>query len=390
MTPTRHDALIAAVAAMVLLPPTALVSFTSIPAPGAWVVVVLAIVGHAALLWRSSHPSAALLVIAGCVGGEAVVTGLFFVLPSSLVFVIAVYAATAYGTRWMPLVIGLVGSVAAAGRYAADPNVVDSGFGPSPWLLFVLFTAVVLCAWTMGLLRRSQLLATELAEQRAESERRERTQREALAAFEERARISRDMHDVLAHSLAVIVGQSRVARFDEARATSALTVIEDTARDSLHEIRVLLRGIRDDEASPDARPLPQPTLAELPELIERARSLGFVIAHSTEGTATPIGAAAQVAIYRVVQEALTNVAKHAHPGAIVDLLMRWDDDRLSVIITNDRARVRGGAETIEPGLGLLGMGERLRAVGGSLTTVDAGDGSFTVTATVPTRAEPTA
>ncbi|WP_056657392.1 sensor histidine kinase [Agromyces sp. Root81] len=390
MTPARHDALIAAVAAMVLLPPTVLVALTSIPTPGAWVVVALAVVGHAALLWRRSHPSAALLVIAACVGGEAVVTGLFFVLPSSLVFVIAVYAATAYGTRWMPLVTGLVGSVAAACRYAADPIVVDSGFGPSPWLLFVLFTAVVLCAWTMGLLRRSQLLATELAEQRAESERRERTQREALAAHEERARISRDMHDVLAHSLAVIVSQSRVARFDEARATSALTVIEDTARDSLHEVRVLLRGIRDDEAPPDARPLPQPTLAELPELIERARSLGCVIAHSTEGTATPIGAAAQVAIYRVVQEALTNVAKHAHPGAIVDLAMRWDADRLSVIISNDRVRMPGRARTLEPGLGLLGMDERLRAVGGSLTTVDAGDGCFTLTATVPTQAEPAA
>ncbi|WP_156891253.1 sensor histidine kinase [Agromyces subbeticus] len=389
MRPTRSDVLLVAAAAIMLLPLTALVAFASIPAPGAWVVVALAAVGHAALLWRRSHPSVALLVIAACVGGEVAVTGLFFVLPSSLVFVIALYAATAYGTRRMPLVIGLVGSVAAAGRYATDPNVVDSGFGPSPWLLFVLFTAVVLCAWTMGLLRRSQLLATDLAEQRAESERRERVQREELAAFEERARISRDMHDVLAHSLAVIVGQARVARFDEARATSALTVIEDTARDSLHEIRVLLRGIRDDEASPHARPLPQPTLAELPELIERGRSLGCVIAYSTEGTATPIGAAAQVAIYRVVQEALTNVAKHAHPGAIVDLALRWDDDRLSVIITNDRVRVRGGAETIEPGLGLLGMGERLRAVGGSLTTVDAGDGSFTVTATVPTRAEPT-
>lgn len=387
MRPTRYDVLVATVAAIVLLPPTALISFSSIPAPRAWIAVGLAVVAHGALLWRRSRPTFALLVIAACVGGAAVTTGLFFVLPSSLIFVIAVYASTAYGTRWLPLVVGLAGSVAAAGRYAADPDVEGSGFGPSPWLLFVLFSAVILCGWLMGLLRRSQLLATQLAEERADSERRDRAQREALAVYEERARISRDMHDVLAHSFSVIVGQTRVARFDESRTTSALTVIEDTARDSLREIRELLRSIRDGEAFPPTRSRPLPTLAEIPELLERARSLGCTVTHSTTGTAIPIGPASQLAIYRVVQEALTNTAKHAYPGATVDLAMRWDSDRLTVTITNDRVRVRRGSHTGKPGLGLRGMTERLHAVGGSVTTVDARDGHFTMTATVPTRVE---
>ncbi|WP_157001796.1 sensor histidine kinase [Agromyces laixinhei] len=379
--PTRQDVLIAVAALIALLPLTAVIALSSIPAPAAWIVLVLAVVAHAALVWRRAHPLGALLVISAALGGEVVVTGLFFLLPSSLVFVIALYAATAYGTRWPPLSIGLAGSAAAAARYAADPSIVDSGFGPAPWLLFLLFAAVVLCAWTMGLLRRAQLLTTRVAEERAAAERRDHAQRAALAAYEQRARISRDMHDVLAHSLSVIIGQARVARFDAARAGAALGVIEDTARDSLHEIRGLLRDIRDD--GPGARPRPQPTLAELPELIEQARALGSDVTQSTQGTPVPIGSAAQLAIYRFVQESLTNVAKHAHAGAAVAVTMRWERGQLTVNIANDRVRARPRPDTVEPGMGLQGMGERLRPIGGTVIIDDANEGEYSVTAIVP-------
>lgn len=382
--PNRQDVLVAVVALIVLLPLTTIVALSSIPAHDAWTVLVLAVVAHAALAWRRAQPLGALLVIAAALGGEVVVTGLFFLLPSSLVFVVALYAATAYGTRWPPLAIGLAGSAAAAARYAADPSVVDSGFGPAPWLLLLLFAAVVLCAWTMGLLRRAQLLATRVAEERAEGERRDHAQREALASYEQRARISRDMHDVLAHSLSVIIGQARVARFDAARAGSALGVIEDTARDSLHEIRGLLRGIRDD--GPGTRPSPQPTLAELPELIEQARALGSNVTQSTHGTPVPIGSAAQLAIYRFVQESLTNVAKHAHPGAAVMITMRWEPGHLTVNIANDRVRARPLTDTAEPGMGLQGMSERLRAINGTFTVDDTRHGEFSVTAIAPSTA----
>lgn len=381
--PTRADVLIAGTAALVLFPLTVLVAVMSLPAPQAWTVTALALVAHTALAWRRSRPLTAALLIGAAVGGEVAVTGLFYLLPSTLVLPMALYAAAAYAARWWPLAVGLVGSAVAAGRHAVDPDVVGSGFGPASWLLFLLFAAVVLCSWTMGRLRRAQLVATRLAEERAEAERRDRVRSEELAAAQERGRISRDMHDVLAHSLSAIIGQARVARFDEARTAPALETIEETARASLHEIRGILRLLREG----DAQPLPQPGLGDLPELVDRARALGCAVTETTDGVPLSVSGAAQVAVYRLVQEAITNVTKHADPGAAVDLALRWGGDHLTVTVTNDRVRTQAEAGT---GMGLTGMRERLLAVGGTLVTTDpesVGGGRFVVTATVPARAE---
>jgi signal transduction histidine kinase len=326
-----------------------------------------------------------MLIVGAAVGGEIVATGLFYLLPSTLVLPMSLYAAAAYSGRWWPLALGLVGSVVAAGRHAVDPSVVDSGFGPASWLLSLLFAAVVTCSWTMGRLRRAQLVATQLAEERAEVERRDRVRGEELAAAQERGRISREMHDVLAHSLSAIIGQARVARFDDARTAPALATIEETARESLHEIRGILRLLREG----DAEPRPQPGLADITELVDRARSLGCAVTQTSEGTPLSVSSAGQLAVYRFVQEAITNVTKHAHPGAAVDLALRWGGNQLTVTVTNDRVRTRHPAEGTT-GMGLIGMRERLLAVGGSLATGDmesAGLERFVVTAMVPARTE---
>ncbi|MFD2025382.1 sensor histidine kinase [Promicromonospora aerolata] len=381
--PTGGDVLIAGVAAVVLFPLTVLVVVTSLPGPQAWIVSALALVAHGALAWRRSRPLASMLLVGAAVGGQVAVTGLFYLLPSTLVLPMSLYAAAAYAGRWLPLALGLVGSALAAVRHAVDPSVVVSGFGPTSWLLFLLFAAVVTCSWTMGRLRRAQLVATRLAEERADAERRDRARREELAAAQERGRISRDMHDVLAHSLSAIIGQARVARFDESRTAPALATIEETARESLHEIRGILRLLRDG----DADPRPQPGLADLPELVDRARSLGCAVTETTDGAPLSVSGAAQVAVYRLVQEAITNVTKHACPGAAVDLALRWGGDHLTVTVANDRVRTRAEADA---GMGLTGMRERLLAVGGTLVTTDPesfGGGRFVVTATVPARAE---
>jgi signal transduction histidine kinase len=367
---------------MVLFPLTLLVAVTSLPAPQAWTVSALALVAHGALAWRRSRPLAAALLAGAAVGGEVAVTGLFYLLPSTLVVPMALYSAAAYAARWWPLALGLVGSAVAAGRHAVDPDVVGSGFGPASWLLFLLFAAVVICSWTMGRLRRAQLVATRLAEERAEAERRDRVRSEELAAAKERGRISRDMHDVLAHSLSAIIGQARVARFDDSRTVPALETIEETARASLHEIRGILRLLREG----DAEPRPQPGLADLAELVDRARSLGCTVTQTTAGAPLSVSGAAQVAVYRLVQEAITNVTKHAYPGAAVDLALRWGGDHLTVTVANDRIRTE---RTTEAGMGLIGMRERLLAVGGSLALGGAdaaGEEQFVVTATVPARA----
>jgi signal transduction histidine kinase len=275
--------------------------------------------------------------------------------------------------------------VVAAGRHAVDPSVVGSGFGPASWLLALLFAAVVICSWVMGRLRRAQLVATGLAEERAEAERRDRARGEELAAAQERARISRDMHDVLAHSLSAIIGQARVARFDDSKAAPALVTIEETARESLHEIRGILRLLREG----DTEPRPQPGLADIPELVDRARALGCAVTQTAEGRPLFISGAGQLAVYRFVQEAITNVTKHASPGAAVDLALRWGEDQLAVTVANDRVPARPQPEATT-GMGLRGMRERLLAVGGNLATAgaeSAGPGRFAVTAVVPVRTE---
>lgn len=383
--PTRADLLVAGIAATTLFPLTVLVAATSLPGPQAWTVSGLALAAHGALAWRRSRPLTSMLVVGAAVGGEIVATGLFYLLPSTLVLPMSLYAAAAYSGRWLPLALGLVGSVVAAGRHAVDPSVVGSGFGPASWLLCLLFAAVVICSWTMGRLRRAQLVATLLAEERAEAERRDRVRGEELAAAQERGRISREMHDILAHSLSAIIGQVRVARFDGSRTGPALATIEETARESLHEIRGILRLLREG----DAEPRPQPGLADIAELVDRARSSGRAVTQTTEGTPLSVSSAGQLAVYRFVQEAITNVTKHAYPGAAVDLALRWGGDHLAVTVANDRVRTRNPGEAAT-GMGLIGMRERLLAVGGSLATGDTestGLERFTVTAIVPARAE---
>jgi signal transduction histidine kinase len=386
--PRRADVLIAGVAAVTLFPLTVLVATASLPGPQSWIVSGLAFVAHGALAWRRSRPVASLLTVSAAVGGEIAATGLFYLLPSTLVLPMSLYAAAAYSGRsgrWLPLTLGLVGSVVAAGRHAVDPSVVGSGFGPASWLLALLFAAVVICSGVMGRLRRAQLVAVQLAEERAEAERHDRERGEELAAAQERARISRDMHDVLAHSLSAIIGQARVARFDDSRTAPALATIEETARESLHEIRGILRLLR----AGDTEARPQPGLADLSELVDRARSLGCAVTQTADGAPLSVSGAGQLAVYRFVQEAITNVTKHAYPGAAVDLALRWGDDQLTVTVANDHVRT-GTQPEAATGMGLRGMRERLLAVGGSLATAGAdgaGPGRFAVTAVVPARAE---
>ncbi|MGI5190757.1 sensor histidine kinase [Promicromonospora sp. CA-289599] len=383
--PGRADVLVAGITATTLFPLTVLVAATSLPGPKAWIVSGLALAAHGAFAWRRSRPLTSMLIVGAAVGGEIVVTGLFYLLPSTLVLPMSLYAAAAYSARWLPLALGLVGSVVAAGRHAVDPSVVGSGFGPASWLLSLLFAAVVSCSWAMGRLRRAQLVATQLAEERAEAERRDRVRGVELATAQERGRISREMHDILAHSLSAIVGQARVARFDESRTAPALATIEETARESLHEIRGILRLLREG----DPEPRPQPGLADISDLVDRARTLGCAVTQTSDGTPLSVSDAGQLAVYRFVQEAITNVTKHAHPGATVDLSLRWGGDHLAVTVANDRVRIGRPAE-VASGMGMIGMRERLLAVGGSLATGDTestGLERFTVTAIVPARAE---
>jgi signal transduction histidine kinase len=205
----------------------------------------------------------------------------------------------------------------------------------------------------------------------------------------ERARISRELHDVVAHHISMIAVQAESARLTTpgmpAAGAQRLSAIGDTARAALTEMRRLLGVLREDARTGPAERQPQPGLQQLNELLDEARDASGTAARLiVSGPPALLDPGVELAAYRIVQEALTNVRRHA-PGAAVDVELRYGDDAL-------RLRIRdNGPGTAQPappgGHGLLGMRERAAAVGGELDTSQAPGGGFLVQATLPAKAE---
>lgn len=367
--------LLVAGSALFLLPSTMAVALISLPLAAGITVSIAAAASHAALLALRRAPTIALLAITATTAVQALVTGLFVLLPSTALVLVALHGASARGDRRVAIAAAVLGPVAAAFRYAADPAIVGGGFGPAPWLLAVLLLAVCAVAVATGTLRRSELRVTRLIATQLELEERDRAHREEAAAAAERARISRDLHDVLAHSLTVIVGQARVARFDPDGAEGALDVIEDTARESLRDLRVTLRTLRG--GGPEADLHRPPTLADLPGLAARMQDLGLQVRRRTIGTPRALGPAAESAMHRFVQEGLTNALRHGE--GVLDWEQRWCEDRIMIRLHN--AVPSPPRSTPGSGWGLSGMRERLESVGGSLR-IERTTG-FAVCASVP-------
>jgi signal transduction histidine kinase len=385
--PGRGDVVLAAVTAVALLPATAVIAFRSLPAGTATALVVLAAVAHVAFAWRRAAPVPSHLLVLAALAGQLALTGLFLLLPSAMLVWLSVAACAAWSARpWLPAATGGAGVAAAVLRYAGDPAVRDSGFGPAPWLLGLLLLALLAASWTAGLLRRAQDAARRAAEERHAAAVAEQDVRAERAALAERARIAREMHDVVAHSLAVVVAQARLGRAAPARAQEALAAVEDAGRSASGELRGLLHVLRagSGEASvtaPGGGERPAPGLDDLPALVARVRAAGRAVALDIAGEPRPLGPAAQLAVYRAVQESLTNTARHAGPGAASRVRLTWGDDRLEVLVADDGGAPAPGTAPEGAGTGLRGMRERVEAVGGRLE-VRCGDG-WTVVATLP-------
>jgi len=207
----------------------------------------------------------------------------------------------------------------------------------------------------------------------------------------ERARISRELHDVVAHHVSIIAVQAETARLATpgmpAAGARQLSAIGDTARAALTELRRLLGVLREDSGAPTADRQPQPGLAQLNELLDEVRDVSGIGARLiVSGWLTTLDPGVELAAYRIVQEALTNARRHA-PGAAVDVELRFADDGLYV-----RIRDNGPGPVARPsqpalGHGLLGMRERAAAVGGEFHAGAAPGGGFLVQATLPAKAE---
>jgi signal transduction histidine kinase len=342
------------------------------------------------LAWRRTAPvkAAAAVVAAGLlqlvlVGGN--------LLPADAAAPIMVYALAAYAPRWASragLGVGLVASGLGAlqyyqGFYEPQSLVVMAG----------MIAVTVIAAWALGDLRRARLQQLAGLEERARLLELEHEQELQLAASAERARIAREMHDVVAHSLSVVIAQADGGRYagqaEPAAATQALEQISATGRQALADMRSLLGVLREDGAQEYA---PQPDVAAIDQLVADVRDSGLDVDLIVEGTPQPMPAGPELAAYRIVQESLTNVLKHAGPACRAWVRLQWRPDALEIAVLDDgRGAAAALAEPDGPvlpgsGHGLLGMRERAELHGGRLTAAPRHGGGFGVHAVLPYRA----
>ncbi|WP_147141548.1 sensor histidine kinase [Stackebrandtia albiflava] len=349
------------------------------------------VVAHLALAVRRRAPLSSFGLVCAGFTVQVVMTGLFLTVPSAAVFPVALYSVTARGGRagpWVAAVAGPAGAGVATWRFVNDSGVVAAELRPHPVLVFVTLTAVCAVGVSLGLYRRTQAAYVAVLEERARDAEARRAGQAAEAVRRERQRIAREMHDIVSHSLAVVVGQAKGGRYvldDPVRVGGVLSTIEDTGRQALTDMRGLLGVLRPDTDDPGSPLGPQPGLRELPELLRRTRDAGLTVGEHHVGTTRRLSPAAELAVYRLVQEALTNAVKHGGPEPGVTLELRWEAAGLRVRVAN--TSIATGPRRTGPGHGLTGMRERVAAVGGSVTAGPDGAG-FTVTARVPYQRRP--
>jgi signal transduction histidine kinase len=255
------------------------------------------------------------------------------------------------------------------------PHLVFEGFAPE----LLLGAAVWTAAWFAG--DRARLRRERLAElqERARRAERDAERERRLAAAEERTRIARDLHDSAGHAINVILVQAGAARLlqeqDPERSREALETIEEVARDTLGEIDQLVRALREDGSTDGVEP--PPGLAALDTLAERYRATGLAVSVSVQGARRPLAPGIDQAAYRILQEALTNAARHGLGSADVEI--DFGAKRLEVAVTNPTPP---GSVAREGGYGIVGMRERAHLLGGSLQA-RASNGFFGVRAQLP-------
>ncbi len=341
-----------------------------------WWVAPLILIPSAALLFRRTHPLATIAGVWIPVALQAQLTGdggegLYLVWPAW----VSLYALAAYGTR-RQLVIGVpLALVCLAVHDLNDPLNWRSAEGAwsAAWWDLVLFVPALVGGIVAGA-RRTRQLATEKALVEAEAR---------AAVAEERARIARELHDVVTHHVNLVVLQAMAASGmldrDPEKVREPLAVIERSGREALTEMRRLLGVLREDDAE---RPLaPQPGVDDVSELVGTARSAGLSVGLAVSGEPQPLPTGLGLTVYRIVQEALTNAARHA-AGSRVGVSLRYEPEAVEVAVVDDGGR---DLEHAPPGggRGLLGMRERVAVYAG---TIDAGpvpDGGFAVHARLP-------
>ncbi|MEV7972667.1 sensor histidine kinase [Cellulomonas sp. NPDC089187] len=331
--------------------------------------------------------------------------------PGAVAVPVALYSVTLFGPVWAHrAAIGsaALGSITLGLIFGIEQLTSAYGSRASAVVVTILtggFTlALCVATWAFALTRRSRREMIAALRDRAERLETERDQQAVIAAAAERTRIAREMHDIVAHSLSVVVAQADGGRYaaaaDPDAAVRALTTIAETSRAALADMRRLLGVLREppeprtgaiptvDPSSTLAPSTPQPAEHDLEQLVEQVRSSGVRASLVRMGTARRLPPGMGLTVYRICQEALTNVLKHAGPSPTVTVLVQWAARSLVVEIADDG---RGAsAESDGLGHGLLGMRERAAMFGGTVSSGPRPGGGFRVRAELPLPAAPAA
>ncbi|WP_460775117.1 sensor histidine kinase [Microbacterium sp. GXF7504] len=342
----------------------ALLESLLVPSANPLAQILFAIVISAPLAVRRRLPAAVLLVVAVALVVHSALAGpdaTFNPFPSLLVATFTV--AERIASWWAAGILGLVPIAAMLGAetlgYFGSPGIEFSG------MIFLVF--FVGATWAAGRIVRMRALSVKRTAESAEV-------RAAEAAASERRRIARELHDIVAHALSIVALQAAAAEQyvdrDPARARTHLQLTRRTAQGALDEMRHLLEVLRED----DAVYVPQPGLSALPDLVADTEAAGHACTLHVDPALTDLPDGAALAVYRVVQESLTNVRRHA-PGAPVDVRVEARARDLVVTVRNGAGTgaLHAGA-TVGSGRGLPGMRERVRVYGGILDAAPDGDG----------------
>jgi signal transduction histidine kinase len=374
------DALLAAVVALVTVVPE---FWEHMGDRVAWR-ILLGVLTCVALAFRRTRPDASGIVIAGlALLHIGIDTNLSPAVGAAAV--IGLYSMAAYGsargTR-AALILGIVGGVAASGKFfsaaegalAFDYNIIDA----------VFLAAMSAGIWATGMLRRTRIREVATLRERARLLELERVQEAELAAVGERTRIAREMHDIIAHTLTVVIAQADGGRYaaehDPAAATRALATIADNGRQALADMRSLLGVLRDDGPR-DMRAVPG--IGDLPELVDAVRAGGLPVRLETVGGPRDVSAGCGLTAFRIVQESLTNILKHAGADAAADVELQWGETDLTITVT-DNGRGGGPGQVESGGKGVLGMRERAELHGGTLRAGARSEGpGYRVSAVLP-------
>jgi signal transduction histidine kinase len=298
---------------------------------------------------------------------------------------VAVSSIARYGptwARWGGLAVGLFGAVLGPLQWIGGLGSINRRSDVYP-MLVVAFA--VLSCWILGDLRRTRSIYVAELEERNRRLATERDQQAVIAAAAERQRIAREMHDVVAHSLSVIVVQADGGRYaaerDPEAAKRVLETISASSRSALAEMRRLLGLLRPGDLTEAMAP--QPGVEDIQRLVDNVATSGLQVTFGVVGSSRRVDDGTGLTVYRIVQEGLTNTIKHAGPRASATVRLEYGDRDLTVVVADDGRGPRGWPGRDGTGQGLMGMRERLELHGGTLLVRARPGGGFELRATVP-------